>query len=59
MDREHTEGWWREEGGGWTRGAMGIKEGACGDEYWMLYAGEEYWILLMKPLLHSMLTNKI
>lgn len=30
-----------EGGGGWARMGMGIKEGACCDQHWVLYVSEE------------------
>lgn len=39
--REQIEGWWREGGGEWARWEMGIKEGTCYDEYWVLYVSGE------------------
>lgn len=41
MDREQTEGWWRMVGGEWARRVIGIKEGACYDELWVLYVSDE------------------
>ena len=39
--REQTEGWWRDVGGGQARWVMGIKEGTCWDEHWVLYVSDE------------------
>ena len=37
---------------------MGIKEATCWDEYWVLYVSDESLRgLLLKPVLHCMLTN--
>ena len=43
--------------GGWAKRARGIKEDTCWDELWVLYVGDESLILLLKSLVHSMLTN--
>ena len=40
-DREESVGWWREVGGWWARWVMGIKEGTCYDEHWVLYVSDE------------------
>lgn len=40
-DREQTDGWWREEGRGWARWVMGIKEGPCCDDHWVFYVSDE------------------
>ena len=39
--REHTEAWWREVGGGWTKWVMDIKKDTCWDEHWVLYVNHE------------------
>ena len=39
-NREQTESWGREVGGGRARWVMGIKEGTC-DEHWVLYVSDE------------------
>ena len=36
---------------------MGIKEGTSLDEYWVLYVSGETLVLLLKPILHCVLTN--
>ena len=40
LNREQTEGWWREVDGGWARWVMGIKEDTCA-EHWVLYVSDE------------------
>ena len=37
-DIEQTEGCWM--GGGWARWMMGIQEGSCCEERWMLYISD-------------------
>ena len=32
----------REVGGGWGKWVMGIKEGTCWDEHWVLYVSDEF-----------------
>ena len=41
LNREQTEVWWREVGGGWTQWVMGSKWGICYEEHWVLYAPDE------------------
>lgn len=36
-DRKQTEGCWQVMGGGWAEWVMGIQEGTCYNEYWVLY----------------------
>lgn len=36
LHREQTEGLWKKVVGGWSIWVMGIKEGACCDECWVL-----------------------
>ena len=55
--REQTEGCWRELGGGWARRVMGTEEGTCWHAHWVSYVRHDHWVLLLKPILHGMLTN--
>ena len=36
---------------------MGIKEGTCWDEHWVLYVSDELLGSTPEPVLHCMLTN--
>ena len=38
---KQTEGFRGERGGGWGNRVMGIKEGMCCDEHWVLYTTNE------------------
>ena len=35
--REQTEGCWKGVWWEWAKWVMGVKEGACWDEHWVLY----------------------
>ena len=38
---ENKQGCWRGGGWGWAKLMMGIKEGTCFDEYWVVYVSDE------------------
>ena len=39
--REQNEGPWKKVGRGWAGWGMGMKEGTCYDESWVLYVSDE------------------
>ena len=43
--------------GGWAKWVMGIKEGTCWDEHWVLYVSDESLNSTLKPVAHYMLNN--
>ena len=46
-----------EVGRRWSKWVMGIKEGTCWDEHWVLYVSDELLGSSRKPVLYCMLTN--
>ena len=58
LNTENKQGCWRgSEWGGWAKWVMGILKGTCRDEHLVSYVRMNHWVLLLKPTLHSMLTN--
>ena len=45
------------EGGGWGKQFMGIKEGTCDEEHWVLYGSAESQYRTLKLISHRMLTD--
>ena len=41
LTTENKQSWWREVGGGWGKWVIGIKEGNCYDQHWVLYVSDE------------------
>ena len=39
--------------GGWAKYTMGIKEGTCWDEYWMLYVSDELLNSILEIIIAS------
>ena len=44
-------------GRGWAKWVMGIKEGTCCDEHWVLHVSDEPLNPVPETLLYRMLTN--
>ena len=55
--REQTDGYQREEGGGWVKQMMVIKQCACDDKHWVLYEMLNHYIVYLKLILHCMLIS--